>query len=176
MYLPWCGMASIFIVDFSKCEGDNWKPDFSQTEGLTINKKADGTWVDKWTAGSPLIHEGFAYGIDMYGTFYAVDLATKKLAYRQELDTRGLQHYNALGVSASPTLLGKHIYVSDNQGTTFVLEPGPQYKPVATNRIASQIQRTCAVPPQEIISYAPPITDGKSIFIRGEKYLYCIGQ
>jgi outer membrane protein assembly factor BamB len=176
VYLPWCGMAAIFVIDCAECTGDDWKPKFSTIGGISINKKADGTWVDKWTAGSLLIHEGFAYGIDMYGTFYAVDLKEQKLAYRQQIETRGLQHYNALGIAASPTLFGKNVYVSDNQGTTFVIETGGTFKLVATNRIANQIQRTCAIPPQEIISYAAPISDGRNIFIRGEKFLYCIGK
>jgi hypothetical protein len=176
MYLPWGGTSAIKILNCAACSGDDWKPEISSIGGIPVNKMAGGEWKDKWSAGSPLVWQDMAYLVDMYGTFYAVDLKAGKLAYRQDLDIRGLQHYNAIGVAASPTLIGKYIYVLDNQGTTFVIEPGREFKLVATNRIESQIQRTVAIPPQEILSYSAPLTDGKNIFLRGEKYLYCIGE
>jgi hypothetical protein len=47
---------------------------------------------------------------------------------------------------------------------------------VARNRIATQIDRHLPIPAQETIAYAPPITDGKRLYLRGEAYLYCIGK
>jgi hypothetical protein len=72
--------------------------------------------------------------------------------------------------------VGNHIHVSDNQGTTLVLEPGTKYKVVACNRITTQIDRSWPIPAQETIGYAPPVTDGAHLYLRGEGHLYCIGK
>ena len=36
--------------------------------------------------------------------------------------------------------------------------------------------RPWPVPAQETIGYAPPVADGKRLYLRGERYLYCIGE
>lgn len=176
MYLPWQGTLSIKVLNFSKCTGDQWQPERGSFEAGNPRGPDGKGWQDKWSAGSPLVWQDMLYMVDMYGTFIAVDLKTQQVAYRQNLDTRGLQHYNAMGVVASPTLMENHIYVFDNQGTGIVLEPGRQFKQVAINRIESQLERTVAIPPQEILTYSAPVADGKCFFLRGEKYLYCVGE
>src|SRR5262245_65640238 len=97
------------------------------------------------------------------------------MLYRREMDLEGFRHYNSVAVAASPTLVGKHVLVCDNQGTTLVLEPGPAYKVAARNRIATQLDRAWPVPAQETLTYAPPLADGGRLYLRGEAYLYCIG-
>jgi len=57
-----------------------------------------------------------------------------------------------------------------------VLEPGPTYKPVAVNRIETVIGRDWPIPPQEILANGAPVFDGNRMYLRGEKYLYCIGN
>ncbi|MHC4179849.1 MAG: outer membrane protein assembly factor BamB family protein [Planctomycetota bacterium] len=100
-----------------------------------------------------------------------LDKATGKILWR-----RFNGHYNAIGVGAGATLGGKHIYVLDNQGTCVVLEPGPVFKQVAVNRIETVIQRDWPIPPQEIVANGAPVFDGKYMYLRGERYLYCIGE
>jgi hypothetical protein len=78
-------------------------------------------------------------------------------------------------VAASPALVGKHIIIQNNQGTALVLEPGRTYHQVAKNQIATQIDRYWPIPAQETLAYAPPVADGNRLYIRGERYLYCIG-
>jgi hypothetical protein len=113
--------------------------------------------------------------VDIYKTLYIVDLKSKQTLIRQDLDFGGLMHYNAVPVAASPTLIGKYICLQNNQGEAIMIEPGRTFKPVAKNVIATQLPRVWATPPQETLSYAPPITDGQHIYLRGEQYLYCIG-
>ena len=84
-------------------------------------------------------------------------------------------HYNSVPVAASPTLIGKHIFLCDNQGTTVVIEPGREFKEVARNRLDTVLDRHLPLPAQETLTYSPPITDGSLIFLRGERYLYGIG-
>src|SRR4029077_12364984 len=127
-------------------------------------------------AGSPLVHDGFVYQCDIYQVLYVSEIKSSKLVYRQELPLNGFTHYNAVAVAASCTLVGKHVLVCDNQGNTVVLEPGPKYKLVANNRIATQMDRVLPIPAQETLTYSPPIADGERLYLRGEAFLYCIGK
>ena len=79
-------------------------------------------------------------------------------------------------MAASVTLGGKHLFVMDNQGTTVVFKPGPVFKRVAVNRIERTIRRPWPMRPQAEIGYSPPVFDGKRMYLRGEQYLYCIGE
>jgi len=94
---------------------------------------------------------------DIYKTLYAVELSTGKCSTRREMDLEGLTHYKAVAVAASPTLVGKHVLVSDNQGTTLVLKPGPSISGRGPHRIATQFDRPWPVPAQETLTYAPPL-------------------
>jgi outer membrane protein assembly factor BamB len=127
-------------------------------------------------AASPLGWDGLVYGVDIYETVYAVDVARGETLYREDLEIDGLFHYNAVPVAGSPALLGKHLYVTDNQGTTLVLEPGRTFRQVARSRIATRLERAWPIPSQETISNAPIVTDGTRLYIRGERYLYAIAE
>jgi outer membrane protein assembly factor BamB len=178
MYLPKYGVASLTVWDLGKTKPESWEPPMVKKIELPseINRGPGGKWIDRWTAGSPLVWDGIAYESDIYQTLYASDLATGRMLYRKEMDLEGFTHYNAVAVAASPTLVGKHIFVCDNQGTTLVLEPGPAYNVVTRNRIATQLDRTLPIPAQETLCYAPPLADGGRLYFRGEAYLYCVGE
>jgi outer membrane protein assembly factor BamB len=174
VYQPNYGVNNLNVLDYTGAEGDEWKPK-STTIEVPTGPIPDGKRVDRWTAGSPLVVDGVAYLVDIYGTFYAVDLEAKKLLYRQDTELRGLFHYNALPVAASPTLVGKQIVIQDNQGTALVLQPGREFKQVGKNRLGTQLDRYWPVPAQETVGYAPPVPDGDRLYVRGERFLYCIG-
>lgn len=178
MYASRDGVNEINVFDFTGCEGDAWKPNHLATIGTTpeVSRKPDGGWIDRWTAGSPLVWEGLAYQIDIYGNLFVSDLTEKKLIYWRDLKLRGFHHDNSVPVAASPTLIGKHIFLFDNQGTTVVIEPGREYREAARNRIDTVLDRHLPLPAQETLTYSPPITDGDQIFLRGESFLYSIGQ
>jgi outer membrane protein assembly factor BamB len=175
VYQPNYGVNHLNVLDFTGATGDDWKPKRTTIE-VPTEALPNGKRVDRWTAGSPLVVDGVAYLVDIYATLYAVDLQAKKLLYRQQTELRGLFHYNALPVAASPTLIGKHIVIEDNQGTTLVLEPGRTFRQVAKNRIGTQLDRWWPIPAQETVGYSPPVADGNRLYLRGERYLYCIGE
>jgi outer membrane protein assembly factor BamB len=178
MYLPKYGVAQLSIWDMNDADADLLEPKKLKTIQLPseINRGPGGKWVDRWTAGSPLIHNSLAYEIDIYQWLYVSDLKTGKMLYRKETELEGFTHYNAVAVAASPTLVGKNVLLCDNQGTTLVLEPGPAYKVLARNRIGTVLERPWPVPSQETLTYSPPIADGNRLYLRGEAYLYCIGE
>jgi hypothetical protein len=178
VYAPLFGVSWIQVWDYGVVKGPKWEPKLLRTihppEEKLVGPK--GQRVDRWTAGSPLIWEGLSYQIDIYQRLFVSDARTGKGLYSRALDMQGFMHYNSVPVAASPTLAGKHVIVQDNQGTAIVLEPGPTYRQIARNHIGTQLQRTWPLPAQETIGYAPPLADGPRLYIRGEAYMYCIGE
>ena len=65
--------------------------------------------------------------------------------------------------SASPVLADGKIYVTSEDGVTSVVEAGPEFKLVAENEV-------------EGYTLSSPAISGGQIFVRTEKYLYCIGE
>jgi outer membrane protein assembly factor BamB len=177
VYLPRYGVKQLLILDFTGAAGDDWEPERTSIdvpEGT--GRLPNGKRVDRPTCGSPLVVDGLAYLLDIYATLYVFDLKARKTLYIHDTELEGLFHYNAVPVAASPTLIGKHIVIQDNQGTALVLEPGRAFRQVRKNRIGTQLDRWWPVPAQETIGYSPPVPDCGRLYIRGERYLYCIGE
>jgi hypothetical protein len=178
MYLPRYGVLQMNVFDFHDVKDDDWKAEptaqFEVEVPAEVHHRADGSWLDRSSAGSPLVYEGLSYMVDIYGWLYVVDLKTRHTVYFKDLKIDGLMHYNAVPVAASPTLIGDHLVVVDNQGTALVLATGREFKIISRNRIETQLERIWPIPAQETLAYAPPITDGNCLYLRGERYLYCI--
>jgi hypothetical protein len=172
------GVKQLTLFDFAGQSGDKWDPKqlVSIETPDELNHTPKGGWLDRSTAASPLVVGKYAYLIDMYSELCVYDLEAKRVVHHRKLDLHGFTHYNALAVAASPALIGDRLVILDNQGTALVLTTGPEPKLVHRNVIATQIERKIPLPGQEILAYAPPIVDGGRIFLRGEKYLYCIGK
>ena len=64
---------------------------------------------------------------------------------------------------ASPVAAAGRIYLVDRDGTTVVLKQGDKLEVLATNRLGDAVD-------------ASPALVGKQLFLRGEKYLYCIEE
>ena len=62
---------------------------------------------------------------------------------------------------ASPIAAAGRIYLVDRDGTTLVLKQGDRLEVLATNRLDDPID-------------ASPVTVGRQLFLRGERFLYCI--
>lgn len=65
------------------------------------------------------------------------------------------------GIYASPIAAGGRTYIVGRNGTTLVLKLGETVEVLARNRLDDPID-------------ASPVAVGKQLFLRGEKYLYCI--
>jgi outer membrane protein assembly factor BamB len=64
---------------------------------------------------------------------------------------------------ASPVAAADRVYFVDRQGTTLVLKQGDKLEILATNTLGEPVD-------------ASPVLVGKSLFLRGEKNLYCIEE
>jgi outer membrane protein assembly factor BamB len=114
------------------------------------NLKGGGYWF-----ASPIYHDGLIYAVQQNCSFSVVDAQTGKLVYFEKLD---------FGGDAYPSicLAGKYIYLSSDNGTTIVLEPGREYKEVARNRLET--------------FRSSPVFEGRRMYVRTQGHLWCIGE
>jgi len=146
-------------------------------DGEEIRMKGRGgiPGASQWTVSSPLLHDGLIYALGCAGVLNVVDAKTLKVVYTRRLEMYPLLHYNAVGATPSVALGGKHIFLMDNQGATFVIEPGRIFKQVAHNRIETAMRHPWPLTTLERFESSPTFA-GKQMFLRGEEYLYCIGD
>ncbi|MFH1022199.1 MAG: PQQ-binding-like beta-propeller repeat protein [Planctomycetota bacterium] len=106
---------------------------------------------------SPVHHDGLLYAMTQTGILSAIDAKTGEVVYKQNLGLGKGTGY------PSPVLAGKSLFVSFDNGTTVVVEPGRQFKEVIRNTLPEGFRST-------------PLFAGSRIYIRGLKHLYCIGK
>lgn len=104
---------------------------------------------------SPVIHDGLVYAVNQKGHFSAIDAKDGSIVYEQDLPQPKI-------VFPSIALAGNHLYVSYEDGQTVVIEPGRTYKQVAVNKMEG--------------FRSTPVFQGKRMYLRTEKHLYCIGE
>lgn len=149
----------------------------SSVKTLKLDVTRFPTFYNDWFMASPLIHDGLAYCVNNSGVLCVIDLDTMQVVYQRLLDLDHFQHHNegaGRGVGVSPALAGGNIYLMGNAGATLVIKPGRTYQELAKNKIESVIPRSWAMRTERFV--ASPTFVGKQLFIRGEKYLYCIGE
>ncbi len=130
-----------------------------------------------FTVASPLYVDGVVYSIEMGGGLAAVDTAARKALYRQYLDGYNRYHRFLYGIAASPTLAGKHIYITDDAGYTHIIQPGPQLKELGRNPIENiHLSGQGGNPCRQESFYTSPFFEGKAMYLRGEEYLYCVRE
>jgi outer membrane protein assembly factor BamB len=94
------------------------------------------------------------YSITEAGMAWCANATTGELIYRERLEGK---------FSASPILAGDRIYITGDEGETFVLAAGPKFEILARNPLGENVQASPAVWQDHFI-------------IRGVKHLYCIGK
>ena len=112
---------------------------------------------------SMLVHDGALFGVLDDGMAICWKSDTGKEAWRERLAGK---------FSASPVLVGDHIYVPNESGKTFVLKASPEkFEVISQNQLGSGI-------------FASPAICGGRIYLRvaqktapkWEEILYCIGE
>jgi outer membrane protein assembly factor BamB len=107
---------------------------------------------------SPLLYNGLLYFLKSNRNILTcLDAATGEPYYtRQRLD--GIS-----GVYASPVAAQGHVYIVGRNGVTVTVKHGPQFEVLARNILDDRFD-------------ASPVIVGEDLFLRGHKYLYCIGR
>ena len=118
-----------------------------------------------WTAKkgsnvpSPLYHEGHLYfAHERSGVAYCLNAETGNVVYEKRLARVG-------GVYASPVLGAGKLYYLSRWGGTLVLAAKPKYELLAQNHLEDQ---------RDV--FPSPAISGNRLFLRMNRFLYCIGQ
>lgn len=106
---------------------------------------------------TPLIYGRYLYSCDVDGVLSCYDARTGKQQFKERLGTGGE------GFTASPVAAEEKIYFAGEQGSVFVLKPGPSFTVLATNRIG------------EICMATPAISEG-TIFFRAQGHVIAIAS
>lgn len=105
---------------------------------------------------TPLLDQGLGYFCFDNGVLTVYELETGAKVYQQRLGSGNS------GFSSSPVAAGGNLYVTNEEGKTYVIALGREYKLVAENETEEQVMAT------------PAVADGV-IYLRGRNHLFAIG-
>lgn len=132
--------------------------DITPADGQTSSEGV--AWITERAGpqiASPLVYEDCVYVPEQRGgVLGCYDLATGREHYRQRVE-------GAKGFTSSPWAYDGKVFVLDEDGQTFVLAPGPEYKVLYTNKLDDMFWSSVAVA-------------GDRLLLRGVNSLYCIGK
>lgn len=103
---------------------------------------------------SPIAFDKYFYVISDQGWLSAFEATTGRRLWLEKL---GRHH------SASPVAANGHLYLTDDDGITYVLKGGPKFEVVARNPLGDEC-------------YASPAVAGGRMYIRTAQSLWCIGK
>jgi len=125
-------------------------------DALELTAKWQTSLGNSQIYASAVIHDELIYAVSTKHILSVLDEATGKTIYRKRLN---------LGrepVWASLCVAGNYLYVSSRDGTTLVIEAGPQYKELSRNTLEYFI--------------STPVFHKNRMYIRTSDRLYCIGE
>lgn len=131
--------------------------DLSLPEGETASEhiawsvNPGGTYIP-----TPIVYRGILYMLNNNGRLAAYDAATGERIYRERVG-------QADSFSGSPVAADGRLYLTSEQGRTFVVKAGRTYELLETNELG------------EVVMTTPAISDGLLIF-RGMEHVYGLGE
>lgn len=120
-------------------------------------KPPEPLWVSEKPGpveASLLYYRGLVYALMDNGVLTCLDGKTGKELYRERLGGE---------CNSSPIASDGHIYLSNNDGATFVIKAGKEFTLLNTNQLGERIT-------------ASPAISGNELIYRTDAHLYCIGQ
>lgn len=133
--------------------------EYAKAMALDI-QTAPGQPVELWghdddlpDVSSILAVNGLAFVPSYYGVVTCYDAKTGEKYWQQEYDK---------GFYSSPVYAAGNVYLSDMEGTTYVIAAEKEYRLIAESKLEEKIMAT------------PAITGGR-MYLRGLRHLYCIG-
>ena len=128
------------------------KGDLTETDAIVWSLDRD----------TPYVPSILVAGDDLYmlkhnkGILTSLDATTGRVHYTERLEA-------VPNVYASPVAAAGRIYVSGREGSTVVLEQGPELKVLAINELEDGFD-------------ASPAVAGDTIYLRGREYLYALAD
>ena len=107
---------------------------------------------------SPLLYKGTLYYLSHYQGILSVTHAESG-----ETKAGPFRISSLRDIYSSPIGAGDHVYITSREGLTIVLSHNDEPEPVAFNKLDDSFSASAAI-------------SGNQIFLRGEKFLYCIGS
>jgi len=101
--------------------------------GIAWSEERNGSYLQ-----TPVVYENLVYASTSQGIFKAYDARTGKKLYEQRLGTGG-------SFTSSPIAADGKVYVSNEEGQTFVIKAGPQFELLATNAVGEPLLATPAL-------------------------------
>lgn len=127
--------------------------DLTGTERVAWSRRRGTPYVP-----SPLLYGGALYFLSHYqGVLTRVDAATGE-------DRPGSFRLGGIrNIYASPVAAAERVYITDHDGATLVITAGEKPSVLALNQLDDTFSASAAIV-------------GREIFLRGQKYLYCIAE
>lgn len=119
----------------------------------------DSTYVP-----TPVLHEGRLHVVTDQGFALCLDAKTGEQVFKERLPGASATGRGGKPFYASAVLANGNIYAVSRRNGTFVMEAKPQFKLVAQNSFASDSTQFNAT----------PAVSGKELFLRSDKFLYCL--
>ena len=113
---------------------------------------------------TPVLHEGRLYVVTDQGFALCLDAKTGEQVFKERLPGASATGRGGKPFYASAVLANGNIYAVSRRNGTFVIGAGPQFKLVAQNSLASDATQFNAT----------PAVSGGELFLRSDKYLYCL--
>ena len=136
---------SLKAIRFNDAKGD-----ITGTSAVVWTLNRDTPYVP-----SPLLYDGILYFLKTNdGILTAVEAKTGKPYYSNQRLTVPL-------IFSSPVGANGRVYITGREGKTLVLKNGPRFEIVATNQLDDGFDASAALV-------------GNELFLRGNKYLYCL--
>ena len=134
---------------------------FPEYHNLAFDPQGNVVWHEKKTQSkkaayvpSPVAVPGHFFMISDLGWLSCFEAKTGTRTFMEKLGT----HH-----SASPVRAGGHVYVTDDDGITYVLKAAGQFEKVAENKLGEPC-------------YASPAVSRGQLFLRTDHHLWCIGE
>jgi outer membrane protein assembly factor BamB len=144
------GGRPLFAVKAGASGDVTLKPGATANESVAWSLPKAGPLI-----ATPLLYEGCLYVPEQQqGLVNCYDAATGRQLYRERLP-------QAQGFFASPWAYGGKVFCLDEDGQTFVLQAGPEFKLLGQNKIGERC-------------WASPALAGDALFLRTIDTLYCI--
>ncbi len=132
--------------------------DLSLAEGSTAGPHVpwsaprDGTYIP-----TPIVYQGILYTLNNNGRFAAYDALTGTVHYRERIGNAGASF------SGSPVAADGRLFLTSEDGTTFVLRAGPVFELLGTNPLG------------EVVMSSAAISDGVFV-LRGLEHVWGLGE
>jgi len=112
---------------------------------------------------SPVVHGGRIYTVDRAANYFVLDAATGKTLLSKTLDLPPAGSPDPPNVYPSLCLAGKRLLIANDAGNAIILRPGAASPSCGRGSLPAGSGATAAF-------------TGRRMFVRGGKFLYCVGS